>query len=121
MRFLEATLQTPNETLAATVTILPSLATMSPAVQKAHKKRQAATQAGPTAKKLHLEKTSETKAKKRSRPITSSLPEDSADTSDDDETPEELLEEEAEHEDADVQMGDDQTVKNPNGKFGTCP
>ncbi|RDX46428.1 ARM repeat-containing protein [Lentinus brumalis] len=87
---------------------------MSPAVQKAHKKRQAATQAGPTAKKLHLEKTSETKAKKRSRPITSSLPEDSADTSDDDETPEELLEEEAEHEDADVQMGDDQTVKNPN-------
>ncbi|KAI0718430.1 ARM repeat-containing protein [Cerioporus squamosus] len=55
---------------------------MSPAVQQAPKKRQAQTQSGRTAKKLHLEKASEAKAKKRSRPITSSLPEDSADTSD---------------------------------------
>ncbi|RPD65176.1 ARM repeat-containing protein [Lentinus tigrinus ALCF2SS1-7] len=87
---------------------------MSPAVQKAPKKRPAKTQAGPSAKKPHLEKASEAKAKKRSRPITSSLPEDSADTSDEDEHDEESFEEEVEGEDMDAEMDIEENTKDPN-------
>ena len=87
---------------------------MSPAVQSAPKKRPAKTQAGPSTKKPHLEKAVDTKAKKRSRPITSSLPDDSADTSDEDGSAEELSEQEVKDDDAD--MGVEERIKDPNGQ-----
>ncbi|TBU44642.1 ARM repeat-containing protein [Dichomitus squalens] len=59
---------------------------MPAAVSKGSKKRGATSQAAaPQSKKPYLEKSSESKAKKRSRPVTSNIQEDSADTSDDQE------------------------------------
>ncbi|OJT15544.1 Pumilio -like domain family member 6 [Trametes pubescens] len=66
---------------------------MPSAATKGTKKRSAAAQAGPKTKKPHLDKASDSKAKKRSKPVTRALVEDSADSSDD-EFSEEAREEE---------------------------
>ena len=88
---------------------------MSAATAKSTKKRSAASQAGPKSKKPHVEKdkTSETKAKKRSRPVTSALKDESAESSED-EFPEDA-EEQEEVEDAEDAMDVTDSAKNPNG------
>ncbi|KAI0646045.1 ARM repeat-containing protein [Trametes meyenii] len=88
---------------------------MSPAVAKSHKKRPASSQAGPKTKKPHLERAPE-KAKKRSKPITSVVKEESAESSDDeslDEAKEEglMLFDEMKEEDEFQEAGEGQAVE----------
>ncbi|KAI0763930.1 ARM repeat-containing protein [Trametes elegans] len=85
---------------------------MSPVATKDSKKRLAASQAGPKSKKPHLEKVTEAKAKKRSKPVTITVPEDSPESSDED-----SLDDAPEEEGLD-EAGDEMEVtdqaKNPN-------
>ncbi|KAI0635454.1 ARM repeat-containing protein [Trametes polyzona] len=85
---------------------MPALST------KHNKKRPASAQAGPKTKKPHLEKASEAKAKKRSKPVTSTVAEDSA-VSSEDEFSDELQEEEGLEAGAD-EMEATESAKNPN-------
>ncbi|KAI0368550.1 ARM repeat-containing protein [Pilatotrama ljubarskyi] len=89
---------------------------MPSAAPKSAKKRPAPSQAGPKTKKPHVEKASESKAKKRSRPVTSAVQADSAESSED-----ELLDEMQEDEEGEDELqeaGDEMEVtesaKNPN-------
>ncbi|KAI9068880.1 ARM repeat-containing protein [Trametes sanguinea] len=76
---------------------------MPAATAKSTKKRPAPSQAGPKTKKPHLDKAaaSESKGKKRSKPVTRTVQEDSAESSDDD-----LLEEDAANQEEDLVEGE---------------
>lgn len=77
------------------------------------KKRPAASQTGPKTKKPHLDKATDSKAKKRSKPVTRALVEDSADSSEDE------VSEDAQEEAVDEMEVDETEVstmpKDPNG------
>ncbi|KAI0327732.1 ARM repeat-containing protein [Cubamyces sp. BRFM 1775] len=88
---------------------------MPAATSKSTKKRPAASQAGPKSKKPHVEKdrASEAKAKKRSRPVTSTFKDESAESSEEDESMEDI-EEQEEVEGAEDAMEVAVSAKDPN-------
>ena len=85
------------------------------APSKTNRKRPAAAPLGPKSKKPHLEKAVDPKGKKRSRPVTTAVLDDSEATSEDETDAEEPddLKYEGRDEGDETDVGD--TPKNPNG------
>ena len=92
---------------------------MSAETKKTSKKRTAPSQPVESkSKKPHLEKTTESQAKRRSRPVTSNAVGDSEDSSDDDVSEDEVPEKDNLQEAGDEMEVTGDSAKNPNG---ACP